>query len=118
MTPEQIRTITNHFCRMTKKCIKSPEELRNVSIVLERIDEGWDLKTIRGKFNRRKYVTVIDLPEDLYSESLDDAIIDLAGIISRRLAGSARALNSTAKYDKETMSRNGRRGAEARWHKS
>ncbi|MBQ6396202.1 hypothetical protein IJH89_01290 [Candidatus Saccharibacteria bacterium] len=117
MTPEKIRELTNHFCHMVKKYLRSPEELRGKCVVLSRVEGGWDLTTVTKPFNRRNYVAVVDLPDDLFEESLDDAIIDLAGLISRKLTDSARAINSQRKREKKQIVENAKKAAAARWQK-
>lgn len=121
MTPEQIRELTNCFCRMVKKYMRSPEELRGKCVVLSRVEGGWDLTNASRPFDRRDFVAVVDLPDDLFEESLDDAIIDLAGIISRKLTNSSRSINANLNRNKKLQAEKnriaGKLGAKKRWNK-
>lgn len=101
---------------MVRGSLKSAEELRGTHIVLARLEDGWDLLALdTHRFNRRDYVTVIDLPEDIYSESLEDALIDLAGIISAKLTNASRAINATKTKSDEERSEIAKKAAAARW---
>ena len=118
MTPEKIRELTNTFCRTFKEFGGKPEDLRDVSVVLARGYGYWDLLAKqRGTFNRRAFVTVIDLPADLCEKSLEDALIDMAGIISTKLSASSRIINSNEKRGAKLRQEVAKKASEGRWKK-
>lgn len=115
MTPEIIRKLTNDFVKFTKKTIRGSADLANVAIGLKRHEDGWELVAVQKPVPRREYVTVVELPDDIGTEPLDDAMIDLAGAISRKLTASSTIINSNLKRTAEKRSEIGRTGGRNRW---
>ena len=118
LTPEKIQRLVSAFCDLLKKHLKDPNELRGMSVVLYRADDGWSLEPVVGRFNRRDYVVVVELPEDIYSKPLDEAMIDLAIVVAIKIANSSRTINSNLNRDPERMSETNKKAAQKRWSDS
>lgn len=116
MTPDNIRTLTNRFCQVFKKMGGKPSDLKGVTVVLIRGDGYWDLVARRSEdVKRRDYVTAIEVPEDLCEKPLDEALIDLAGVISSKLSASARTINANINRDPALKSEIARKAGKNRW---
>lgn len=94
LTPENIRELTNKFCATFKKFGRKPKNLKGFSIGLRGGDGYWDL--VAGEYSKaelRQFTVVISIPDDLCDKPLQEALIDLAGVISTRLSSASRTIN-------------------------
>lgn len=118
LTPEIIRELTNKFCVTFKKLGGKPEDLRGISIGLKRGDDYWDL--VAGRYSKtelKSFTATVSVPEDLCEKPLEDALIDLAGLISTRLSYAARAINQNLGRSKEERHNNAVKAGKNRWKK-
>ena len=116
MTPDLIRKLTTSFIAATQRTISSSSELEGVSIALLRNDDSWDLLAIQKPFRRRDYTTVVEIPKDLPGKPLNEAMIDLACVITQKLTASRTIINSNLKRPAAVKSAVGRAASAKRWH--
>lgn len=114
MNKDQIKTITNHFCRMTMK--QWPFDVGDYTIILCHPEGAWDLIAVpKDRLKDFEPVAKFDMP-DLPADQTD-AMIDLAGFISERLARYFAAVKANQNRSPEARKASAKKAIESRWHK-
>lgn len=114
LSDEQIRTLVNHFVRMSMKVGFNAEGLE---IALFRNDGSWDLRTVEPRSPELKTSELhLKYPSNLPGDDVD-AAIELAGILSVRLHKYFNNKKANAGKTPEQRKAVAKKAVETRWAK-
>lgn len=118
MTEQEIINIIKQATLCSQPGVGITPDNIALTLGLKRVESGWALVPVEGKFKKRDYATIIDLPIWLWQTPYSDNFFaSLDAFLAIKLTQASRAIKSNASRTAEQRQASARKAIQARWQK-
>lgn len=118
MNYDKVEQLVTAFIRTMRTFAIEPNTARGTCVVLIKTEDGgWSLEAKKQPVEKRDYVCVVEIPDDIFDEPTETFYARLSTHLAIRLAKAVPAINANLGRTPEQKTAAARKAVAARWAK-